>query len=511
MHRSSESKSESSTSKKVMDAVEKRKSDDQKWLSIPTRTTTTRHDLSSNTLSVDSGLSVPTTATTSDLESSDKSSSNRALTATLYHNTHPTHSSSSNKNNNSNSSNENLLVVLPSSSSSASSSSSSSSSSSCTSGQHYLRRQKRMLALLTNDGTTTKYNDVEDDDDDLTDLTKPVEEVVASSTAAPPSRNQMNLMKQFSESDALYLDSSLEPLNTSTSVNNQESTYYHHQHHHNPNSFSSLDRFYRQQRNSIKSFAPLAPTSLAKPAPQPNPAGRQVMLVPYETDHVPAHHLREQQAYMSLPYQRSTQQQPPAPKLDSLVTSAASLLPGESKSTLTEKRPVSKRTAHPHASRRSIVKISLDPSTTTSMGLVFEGIQAGLGLASSAIVSKPCSSSVNTSISSSDGSSSTSSSTNNTTTTSQHSSTNTSSSSLNIANENSANTNLKTKKQVDQQQLQPSQVQQTSSSKVYITYSPTSGRKQASSVAATTNSFRQNNINNLKQLTNSADINVVST
>lgn len=189
-------------------------------------------------------------------------------------------------------------------------------------------------------------------------------------------------------------------------------------------------------------------------------------LVPYETEHVPVNYLRavEQSStynYLSLQlehrHSKQEQKQKQAPKLDSLVTSASSLL--DSKSTSTN--PASKSVKSNRASRRSVVKISLEPSssssTSSSSMLFMDAVHTGLGLAANSI-------GVNTSLGSS-SSNNTTTTTATTNTASQHSSsTNSSSSSLNIViNEDKSSPSTSSTSQ-----------HQQSSSKVYITYSPNS-------------------------------------
>lgn len=196
-------------------------------------------------------------------------------------------------------------------------------------------------------------------------------------------------------------------------------------------------------------------------------------LVPYETEHVPVNYLRavEQSTtynYLSLQlehrHSKQEQKQKQAPKLDSLVTSASSLL--DSKSTSTN--PASKSVKSNRASRRSVVKISLEPSssssTSSSSMLFMDAVHTGLGLAANSIGA------VNTSLGSS-SSNNTTTTTATTNTASQHSSsTNSSSSSLNIViNEDKSSPSTSSTSQ-----------HQQSSSKVYITYSPNSTiQKQA--------------------------------
>jgi hypothetical protein len=192
------------------------------------------------------------------------------------------------------------------------------------------------------------------------------------------------------------------------------------------NPFSSLDRFYRNQRNSIKSFAPIAPTVLKPSQQQPQQQQQQqtkVTLVPYDTDHVPPNYLRDPPEHMpsqkttttnhnlnyfslqldrnkpsgrtkpggqQQPQQQQQQQQAPLVKLDALVASSTSVLDVDktsssaqmTKSTLTEKPKQSSSSSssrRSHASRKSVVKINLDKPLP--LDLLYDGIQTGIGLA----------------------------------------------------------------------------------------------------------------------------------
>lgn len=374
-----------------------------------------QHDLSSNTLSVDSGLSVPT-VTNSDLES-EKSA-----------NVKQTHTSS-----------ENLSTPVESSS-----------------GTHYLKRQKRMLKLnrgeYDEDGNENENENDDDDDDEeveeeeITDLTQ--------TQPQGPRRSNLNLMKQFSETDAFFLDPVVKQ--TTTKSNNETAD----------SSYSSLDKFFKQ-RNSIKSYAPLAPhlrisaSNLAAAANDDEEKNNQPqqrlvdhVLVPYETNVLPLTYQKPlgattRSVQSPIHPQKST-------KIDLVVASAtlsASLLNDDSqssgklksrskdlhlsslttassrvasKSTLTEPpmaksdnviiklntstQPTLQPLIHkrPHLSRKSVVKINLEKPLP--IDLLYDGIQTGIGLAYNLSLNNPqfkssaLSQSINTSLSSSSSS-----------------------------------------------------------------------------------------------------------
>jgi hypothetical protein len=262
-----------------------------------------KHDLSSNTLSVDSGLSVPTAASNSDPES-EKSSKFVNYNDYRHHRDH--HSTTNLKKNIATMKNPNddeqILI------------------------HHFLKRQRRTLTLNQPNSIELNANNekmymnsssldsilIEKDLNELKEdesrsneyLMKKRNEHSASTSSVSASsqaktatittvttsavnkkkRSPSKIMKQFSESDAMFYDLTASSLD----LNNQSGTEANS----DDLSLSSSNNSNNNKRNSIKSVAPLAPHYNANVSKQQDDFSQDInevkhVLIPYETDTLP--------------------------------------------------------------------------------------------------------------------------------------------------------------------------------------------------------------------------------